>query len=957
MNKFVLKISFLFVLLIFLSFQGTTSLEQKNHLQPNQRQLKNEELSRNLNLNPNFGKIPLYFIPNEGQVDEKALFYAKASRYTLWLTKEGLVFDSNRRVKRDDDRSHISRSMKEENAEDFNFERDVSRMMFLNSNKKPEVVPINQTEHGVNYFIGNDKSKWQTNIQTSNAVLYKELYRNIDLKVYGVEKQIEYDFIVKPSGEVSDISFEYKDVDITRIDIEENLVIKTKFGRLKHVKPECYQKISGKIVDVEAEFKEIEKNIYGFKVEEYDKHYELIIDPLVLVYSTYLGGSDNDYCYGIAVDSAGAAYITGQTMSFDFPTQNPVQLKNAGGTDAFITKISSSGTALVYSTYLGGSGGDEARGIAVDSSGAVYVTGGTNSDDFPTQNPIQASHARGNAFIAKLNSSGTALVYSTYLGGSSYDGSRGGIAVDSSGAVYVTGVTQSDDFPTHNPIQGSHAGGWEDAFITKINSSGTSIVYSTYLGGAGYDGGYGIAVDAENAAYVTGYTASRNFPIVNPIQGFLSSGYDLFVSKINPSGSELVYSTYLGDIYADFGSDIVVDSDGAAYITGSTEFGDWSWGDPSNAFAIKIDPSGGALDYEFEWGRGPYYKVKGTGIAADGDGAAYVTGVEYLLWGVWYLSDNDMDSFITKISTDADGIDRIDTVRLGGSGDDSSIDIAVDSERAVYVTGCTDSDDFPIQNPVQGSNAGSRDVFITKLWFSTHSLTIISGANGTTNPPPGTYDYCVGSEAVIEAIPDEGFGFSHWSGDASGTDNPMTIVMDSDKSIKANFIRQYALTLTSGTGGTTDPVPGTYLYNKGTKVIITAIPDTYYRFSHWSGDIGGTANPKTIPMNSDKSVTANFIRIIYPPSSFSGKKFLNRSLSQAEYINFLTWQANSNNENIQNYRIYTVDGQSQSLLVELNANTFECWHRKVEKDKPYTYAIVAVNDEGREGDRVFITVQ
>jgi len=342
MTKLILKISFLFVLLILLSIQGTTSLEQKNQIQPNQRQIKNEELSQNLNLNPNFGKIPLYFIPNEGQVDERALFYAKASRYTLWLTKEGLVFDSTRRIKKESVESKRLNPRDINDPEDFMYDRDVSRLVFVNANRSPEVIPLNDTEHKVNYFIGDDESKWRTDIQTSSAVLYKEVYPNIDLKVYGVEQQIEYDFVVKPEGEVSDIGFEYKDVEKTRIDKEGNLVIKTKFGELEHTKPVCYQVIGGERVEIQAEFMKIGDNNYGFKVEDYNKNYELIIDPVVLVYSTYLGGLSYKRGYGIAVDSKGAAYVTGETESTDFPTQNPIQGTYAGLFDAFITKINAS---------------------------------------------------------------------------------------------------------------------------------------------------------------------------------------------------------------------------------------------------------------------------------------------------------------------------------------------------------------------------------------------------------------------------------------------------------------------------------------------------------------------------------------------------------------------------------------------------------------------------------------
>ncbi len=241
-----------------------------------------------------------------------------------------------------------------------------------------------------------------------------------------------------------------------------------------------------------------------------------------------------------------------------------------------------------------------------------------------------------------------------------------------------------------------------------------------------------------------------------------------------------------------------------------------------------------------------------------------------------------------------------------------------------------------------------------------HTLAIATGEGGTTNPSPGTHVYDVGEKVSISAIPENGYGFTSWSGNASGTDNPIRITMDSDKSIKANFVRQYSLTLTSGAGGTIDPPPGSYNYDEGTEFTITAKPNTHYRFSEWTGDVHPgkrTSNPITIIMDSDKSIKANFIRIIYAPLNFTGKKVLNRSLSQAEYINVLNWQANPNNVNIVKYRIYILEGVSKNLLVEQDANAFEYWHRDVEKDKQHIYGICAVNDEDREGDPSYATVQ
>jgi hypothetical protein len=314
----------------------------------------------------NFGKIPLYFVANKGQVNEKALFYAKASRYTLWLTKEGLVFDSTHPApsghpSQERHTPPFGHPSQEGNYEHHysprltKIDRDVSGLFFLDADKNPEVVPVEETKLKVNYFKGKDKSQWHCDIPTSQAVLYKSLYKNIDLKVYGIEKEIEYDWIVKPNGNPEDIRFEYKNVKGTRLDEEGNLLIETDFGQLMHKKPVSYQRSTAQSTDVEAgsqtcpqerkdvkvTFKKITENTYGFEVGEYDKSRELIIDPVVLAYSTYLGGESVDYGYGIAVDGSGCAYITGETWSSDFPTLNQYQAYPGSSSyyNAFITKL------------------------------------------------------------------------------------------------------------------------------------------------------------------------------------------------------------------------------------------------------------------------------------------------------------------------------------------------------------------------------------------------------------------------------------------------------------------------------------------------------------------------------------------------------------------------------------------------------------------------------------------
>ncbi len=808
MLKPILRVSLLFVLSIFLSIQGLTRFEQENRIPPIPTQIGNQEASRNPDLSPDFGEIPLYFVPNKGQVDEAALFYAKTSRYTLWLTEEGLVFDSTRRIRKESTESKRLSLRDINKSEDVRYDRDVSKLVFVNANINPEIIPVDVAEHKLNYFLGNDESKWRTDIQTSRAILYKGLYPSIDLKVYGIEKQIEYDFVVKPGGEVSDIGFEYKDVEKTRIDSGGNLIVDTEFGEMIHAKPVCYQVIGGERIEILAEFKRKEDNTCGFQVKEYNKDYELIIDPLVLVYSTFLGGSYTDAGRSIEFDSTGSMYVAGYTDSVNFPTNNPFQGSKAGDTDIFIAKINASGTGLVFSTYLGGSREDSRceTPIAVDSTGSIYIAGYTDSVNFPIMNPIQGSKAGGwDAFITKINSAGNQLIFSTYLGGSETEQILG-MAVDSEGAAYVTGHTMSSNFPTENPIQESTAGGI-DAFIAKINASGTSLVYSTYLGGHDTEGSIGIVVNPAGAAYVTGYTNSIDFPAKNPIQGSNAGGYDIYIAKIDPSGTALIYSTYLGGSGEDYWGGIAVDSKGAAYVTGSTNSIDFPTKNPIqgnkagdsdafDAFITKINSAGNELIYSTYLG-GSDQEV-GVGIAVDPEDAAYVGGCTS---SVDFPTKNPIqqnyagngDLFLVKV--DSSGSDLIYSSYLGGSGVEESEGITADSEGVVYVTGWTSSSDFPALNALQASyGGGDRDVFIAKLALldttpPTYSLTVAAGSGGTTDPLQGTYLYTEGIEVAIRAVPNSAYTFSGWSGAASGTDNPITITMDSNKSITASFTK------------------------------------------------------------------------------------------------------------------------------------------------------------------------
>jgi hypothetical protein len=453
-------------------------------------------------------------------------------------------------------------------------------------------------------------------------VKYANVYPGVDLVYYGNQGKLEYDFVVQPGADPRSIqlaivsdehgaerqsAIDNRKSSISaplRIDKNGDLVVTTDSGEVTFHKPVVYQvdesrpssvvtrqlrgttnkgltKDGGKHF-VDGRYLVRSDQTVGFKVASHDPAMPLVIDP-VLAYSTYLGGNGTDSGNGIAVDASGDAYVTGATYSTDFPsTPGAFQTVQRGICAAFISKLNAAGSALVYSTYLGGKSCSWGLGIAVDASDNVYVTGQTSSSNFPvTSGAFQTSkHGTFDAFVAKLNAAGSGLLYSTFLGGS--NGEQGtAITFDASGSAYVTGWTRSSDFPiTPGAIQTTLVGA-QDAFITKLNAGGSALIYSTYLGGSSQgdtDGGGGIAVDASGNAYIMGSTASRHFPTTpGAFQASYGGGpVDAFVSKLNAAGSALVYSTYLGGSGQEAfpggaPAGIAIDASGNAYVTGFTD--------------------------------------------------------------------------------------------------------------------------------------------------------------------------------------------------------------------------------------------------------------------------------------------------------------------------------------------------------------------------------------------------
>src|SRR5216117_1725182 len=593
-----------------------------------------------LRVSESYGKLPLQFEGNRGQTHKDVRFLSRGPGYGLYLTAGEAVLVLSK-PSADAKRDARSTGVQGKSV--------ALRMSLVGAASKPQVTGLEELPGKANYFIGKDRSKWRTNVPTYAKVRYENVYPGIDLVYYGNQRQLEYDFVVAPGADPKKIVLGFKGADRLEIDAQGELVLHAAGADLRQHKPIIYQQVDGVRRDIAGGYVRKGANRVGFQVAAYDTTRPLVIDPIVLSYSTYLGGSGVDSGGGIAVDADGNAYVAGRTGSPNFPTvAGAFQPTGGSTTDAFVAKLNPAGSALVYSTYLGGSGFDSGAGIVVDAAGNAYVTGSTASTDFPTTaGAFQTAFAGsgpfgfGDAFVTKLDPTGSALVYSTYLGGSG-DDLGSGIAVDAAGNAYVAGGASTNFPTTAGAFQTTFASTSAinfDVFVTKLNPTGSAPVYSTYIGGSGGDSGTGIAVDSAGNAYVTGGTNSANFPTTagafqTTFVNAFDTDTDAFVTKLDSTGSTLVYSTYLGGSSTESGAGIAVDASGSAYVTGRTESFDFpttpgafqpaAANSLSDAFVTKFDPAGSALVYSTRLS-GSANDV-GSGIAVDAAGNAWVTG-------------------------------------------------------------------------------------------------------------------------------------------------------------------------------------------------------------------------------------------------------------------------------------------------------------------------------------------
>jgi hypothetical protein len=716
-----------------------------------------------LHARQSYARLPMSFEPNLGQSDEQVSFLSRGSGYNLFLTPEESVLVL-RKDKTPQNRSSLQGPPHLRHAPSKSETQSVVRMRYLGADSRVKIAGTNELPGRSNYLNSRDPGKWRTDIAQYAKVEYHDIYPGIDLVYYGNgtgrDARLEHDFVVRPGGDPTNIRLGFEGVERVELDESGDLLLwLPEGGKLIQHAPALYQESGGEKKFVEggyvilgstSEGPDNQPGI-GFRIAEYDPGKTLYIDPQ-LSYSTYLGGSDYDFGYGIAVDTSGCAYVTGWTYSTDFPTRKPIQSGNAGGIDVFVAKLNASGNAMLYSTYVGGSGDDFGTGIAVDGTGAAYVTGYTDSQDFPTTAGAFsiANAGLNDAFVFKINAAGTALVYSTYLGGSG-DDFGAGIAVASSGVAYVTGYTASSDFPTASPFQSTLAGA-TSAFVAEVNATGTALTYSTYLGGTSQDYATAIAIDGAGLAYVTGYTNSTNFPTSSPYQAANAGGWDAFVSVFNAAGSALKFSTYFGGTGDDFAYGIAVKADVAApnhlcaYITGSTSSSNLpiaastglayqrSIAGNYDAFVSKLDPTSATLDYSTYLGGEDF--DAGNGIVVDAANNAYIVGQTWsqsfpVTGGPFQQMLNGLcDGFVTKLNPAGNALSF--SSYLGGSDYDAAMGVALDNSGNLYLTGYTFSTDFPVVLPITVHNSGSSAAFIAKIGSALPPLPDLTVSSMTT---------------------------------------------------------------------------------------------------------------------------------------------------------------------------------------------------------------------------------
>jgi gliding motility-associated-like protein len=662
------------------------------------------------------------FRQNIGQWNKNILYNAKSplSDVNVNFLKEKISFGISKRKQSDTIENPANK------RQGYDREALVWNVSFLGMNKNVSVVSAQNHESNSTYFSGNDSYKWKKNIPEFNTICYKDIYNNIDLKYYATETRLKYDYLLHKNSKIEEIKMNFEGIRSMNINSRGELEVIHLWGTLLEEKPYSYQIVNGKKKEVDIRYVLYDDFTFGFKaVGPYDKNEELIIDPGTLIWSTFLGGSTAGTIPNVsnasAVDQNGYIYVIGDCDGAYPTTAGVYQTGYMSSGDAYVTKLSPNGDIIVYSTYLGGSNADYLIGIDVNAAGEVYLTGYTLSSDFPiTAGAFQTNSVSPTgtyeAFVAKLDASGSSLIYSTFLGG---HGNDFGLSVkaDNSGNAYVSGFASSSDFPTVSSFQSVYGGGLNDAFITKLNSSGTALVYSTLLGGGGDDRCHDIVLNSSNEVFVGGETSSTNFPVTAGVfqtnkkgGGGAGTSMDAFITRLNAAGNNLIYSTYLGGGAQDLVYGIAINNLNEAFVSGSTG----SAGFPTTQGAFQENYGGGfALGF---------------------------------------------DAFAARLTSAGDSL--IYCTFLGGSYSDFSTAIAINNANEAYITGTTNSTNFPVSiGGYQQKLSGSDDIFISKL-NSTGSVLLCGSYMGGKQMENDESHYYFNKVHVIQTGPTDTIVFN-----------------------------------------------------------------------------------------------------------------------------------------------------------------------------------------------------
>lgn len=898
--------------------------------------------------------LPLFFEPNQGQTDGQVKFLARGAGYGLFLTSNEAVLSLKP--------SAVSPQPSVVSGKDLG--RTVIRMRLEGANTSTQVTGAERLPGKSNYFVGNDPKKWRSGIPQFARVNYEAIYPGVDLTYYGNQGQLEYDFRVAPGADPSQIALAF-DGTSTRIEGGE-LVLSTGQGDVRFPAPVIYQQFGSAKTTVPGGFRQLAENKIGFEIGPYDRSRELVIDP-VLTYSTYLGGSGAESLTRIAIDGASNMYVAAATTSADFPGSPGGSL--SGLQDVVIAQINPGGSTILFATYLGGSGSEVPRGIAVDANRSIYVAGTTDSSNFPTTgNAFQTGATGTHGFVSRFSLNGAVyqLNYSTYLAGNQADQITG-LAIQQQNA-FVTGITTSTNFASGFPstpnayqvcpyILGNNcsiASGPAQFFATKVNTSGTgplSVVYSTYFGGnnptnAQVDGG-GIAVDTAGRLYFTGGTnmlgvtgpnGENAFPLLNSWQSCLNqpginsncsvnTGFgleDAILVKINPGqigSASLVYSTYLGGDNNDVGHAVAVDATPNAFVTGETQ--STAWGINSS---FQTNPGGGT------------------------------------------------DAFIAKV-TNPTGSNPVFPLSyftfIGGSGEDFGEAIAVDSVQAAHVTGSTTSNDLPVTQSILQTCARNTDAFVGLISTTT------SAGNYLTCLGGGQFDR--GTSIALDTNLDSSPTFV--AGETVSTDFPTKDPLQAN----LNGAQQDAFVaqISAKSSFTLDPDPDvtkvnpnpasvgnqvtfTFVFNNdgpepATNVIFSGkLPSSGFTFSSANASPGGTCpNPVNSIVNCTvgnvaKGAKATITVVLIPTSGTT-----NLSVTPSLFWNFVeTKQFDPLSVQVTDYRvsadptsIHIKAGESASYVMTLTplptyANSISVSHSSLPSNSTGTFTSTSVTISG-----------